>query len=398
MPDTEQTQATDEHAAAMDQGCPVNMFNLRRCGRPLHIPLPGFHDPIPVCIMHSLDPHKSSAEFQQEFERTLADPEGGIANFSGFVFPSSNYGRRLFPAKCIFNRAVFLGMADFTGATFDEEAIFSQAVFKQQANFPGCTFKGHAMFAWAVFTQGASFVQAKFMQEGRFHSATFARAVDFSAARFSGDAYFTYAKFMHNVYFNLVRFTSPANPEGNTNKKDPTKNFPFIPTTFERKADFRHVTFSERAEFRQTRFREDGALEASPVFGLARFDKPKLVVFHGTYLGRALFHNCDVSEFLFAKVRWRRRDNGKRAVFDEDERLKLDQEATITLLPEAGSHDSRNYGLVAELYQQLKKNYDDRRDYWTAGDFHYGEMEMKRLSSRQRKPMRRWLHQMVKAM
>ena len=218
------------------------------------------------------------------------------------------------------------------------------------------------------------------MQEGRFHSATFGHAVDFSAARFSGDAYFTFAMFMHNVHFNLIRLTTPAKPEGITDKNGAQERFPFIPTIFERKADFRDVTFSERAEFRQTRFRGDGVAEPGPVFSLARFDKPKLVIFYDTYLGQALFHNCDVSEFLFTKVRWRQRDNGKRMVFDEDERLKLDKEATIALLPDAESHDSRNYGLVAELYQQLKKNYDDRKDYWTAGDFHYGEMEMKRLA------------------
>jgi hypothetical protein len=30
----------------------------------------------------------------------------------------------------------------------------------------------------------------------------------------------------------------------------------------------------------------------------------------------------------------------------------------------------RDYGLIAELYEQVKKNYDDKRDYWTGGDFH----------------------------
>jgi hypothetical protein len=57
-----------------------------------------------------------------------------------------------------------------------------------------------------------------------------------------------------------------------------------------------------------------------------------------------------------------------------------------------GNPNDRNYDLIAELYQQLKKNYDDKRDYSTAGDFHYGEMEMKRLSSPQRNPVLRWLY------
>ena len=54
--------------------------------------------------------------------------------------------------------------------------------------------------------------------------------------------------------------------------------------------------------------------------------------------------------------------------------------ARFGLGAEKGTPDRRNYVVIAELYQQLKKNYDDRKDYWTAGDFHYGEMEMKRLA------------------
>jgi hypothetical protein len=50
--------------------------------------------------------------------------------------------------------------------------------------------------------------------------------------------------------------------------------------------------------------------------------------------------------------------------------------------------DPRNYSLIAESYQQLKRNYDGKGDYWTAGHWHYGEMEMKRLHNRWRS---RWL-------
>lgn len=63
-------------------------------------------------------------------------------------------------------------------------------------------------------------------------------------------------------------------------------------------------------------------------------------------------------------------------VFEED--LPLDNEYHSTLnLPGGGGRD---YGLIAQLYQQLKKNYDDHLDYWAADHFHYGEMEMQRLA------------------
>jgi hypothetical protein len=109
-------------------------------------------------------------------------------------------------------------------------------------------------------------------------------------------------------------------------------------------------------------------------------------------MGHALFHNCDVSRFVFSNVRWRERDGSqKQMVFEEI--ISTEDGDARALLPGKEAPDQRNYALIAELYQQLKKNYDDRRDYWTAGDFHYGELEMKRLHSPHRNKALRWLHQ-----
>jgi uncharacterized protein YjbI with pentapeptide repeats len=338
--------------------------------------------------MHSRDPQKSETVFQQEFERTLAAPDDGTANFSEFVFPSANYAKRQFSAKCIFNRAIFIGAADFFGARFCEPAIFSEAVFLQHANFFASTFLKEAVFAWATFTHGATFIAVKFVEEARFKWARFAQATDFSAARFSQDAHFNSAVFVGDVYFNVTR---PTVLPGMTYAVDTAVRFPFSATAFERKADFREATFSERAEFRQTQFREDGTGEPGAIFSSARFNRPSLVIFYDVYLGQALFHNCDVSDFQFAKVRWRNRTNGKRMVFEEGEDLRLDQADTVALLADRRGLDELNYALVAELYQQLKKNYDDRRDYWTAGDFHYGEMEMKRLATPNPSRVSQWI-------
>jgi hypothetical protein len=42
----------------------------------------------------------------------------------------------------------------------------------------------------------------------------------------------------------------------------------------------------------------------------------------------------------------------------------------------AGS--TRPWPQLERLYRELKQNYEDRRDYERAGDFHYGEKEMRR--------------------
>jgi len=179
------------------------------------------------------------------------------------------------------------------------------------------------------------------------------RAADFRRATFSGEAHFEAAKFLKRVNFS-------------------------------------QATFSARVLFRETKFREDDKHLPGPTFSLAHFEKPELVLFYQTYLGQALFQNCDVSKFQFSSVRWReRRANKKRMVFEQG--IDTEDAATVLRTPDQDPNN-RNYDLIAELYQQLKKNYDDKRDYWTAGDFHYGEMEMKRLSCPRRHPALRWLH------
>ena len=225
--------------------------------------------------------------------------------------------------------------------------------------FPSAPYSGREVKAKCVF------YRAKFTQDADFSHATFTQHADFSGARFTQDANFFRATFTGAADFSEARFTQDA--------------------------DFLGASFEDAAEFRETSFREDETGMLGPVFGLARFRRPEAVTFYKTYLGQALFHNCDISRLTFSDVRWRRRpDNGKRMLFEEV--VDPGWFRAEALKPKQGTADSRNYCLIAELYQQLKKNYDDRRDYWTAGDFHYGEMEMKRLSSRRKNPILRWLH------
>jgi hypothetical protein len=321
-----------------------------RCGRLIY-PAPE-HDEEPVCLMHSRDPQKSDSEFQQEFEGTLteATDRNEAADFTRFIFPSAKYAHREFKTRCRFDYATFTQQADFSDATFTQNASFSCATFTQNAIFDRAAFMQTAYFYGVKFAQEASFCRATFMQDAVFSHATLTQNACFLHAEFTQEAHFEEATFAELVHFIQARFAASA-------------------------------------AFRETVFRGDKKLEPEtddalpgPVFSLAQFEKPELVLFYKTYLGQALFHNCDVSKFVFSNVRWRQRPNGRRMVLEQGEKLDLTAAVAQALRPEEGSADERNYGLVAELYQQLKKNYDDRKDYWTAGDFHYGEMEMKRLA------------------
>jgi uncharacterized protein YjbI with pentapeptide repeats len=405
-PQVSAERAEAERAPAED-GCWVPMREEGPlCMRPIH-QAPAGVDEQPVCLMHSKDPAKSDEEFQKEFERILAAAGDGVADFTGFVFPRSTYQERKFAACCTFDRATFTQGADFSGArftqdasfrgaafakaasfiraTFTQRADFSAAAFTQAAHFIGATFTQHAIFSVATFTQGASFFGARFTQDAIFSGATFTQRADFNwatftqaatfrVATFTQDADFSGAAFAGSADFRDAVFTGPARfaplakSEGEEAK----------PCEFKNRVLFQDARFQDYADFREAVFGESGSSTARPVFSLARFEKPERVTFYKTWLGQTLFVNCDVSKLNFSGVEWGR-CGSRRQLYEET--VPLDGEAAEPLKPPPGSHDERNYHLIAETYHQLKKNYDSRGDPWRANDFHYGEMEMLRLSS-----------------
>jgi len=382
--------------------------------------------------MHTHDILKNKNAFHAEFQRILNQAGSGTADFTEFVFPEAVYPKHVFQAKCIFRFATFAGNIDFSrvqfmrraesfgakfevfanfaavthnddavfssanfaqsasfhSASFDRLAIFDSAKFEKNANFEAATFAQVADFTSAIFAQGADFSNAKFDQYAKYWYTAFTKSASFVRAAFVQDAGFFNADFAQDANFNTVRFTKNAYFAFAKFRGQAT----FESTLFQILADFSNTDFSGPAEFQGTQFRHDPeGTDQIPgaTFTRAKFAKPEEVVFYHTYLGQALFHLCNVTKVNFSDVTWRkRRKSGKRMAFEEE--VGLEHSGAEALKPVEGNRDERNRVLIAELYQQLKKNYDDRRDYWTAGDFHYGEMEMKRLSSRRENPLLRW--------
>lgn len=351
----EQEIASDESAAAKgsggETGCTIWMgLNdaFPRCGRKLHRAPKGI-DKKQVCLMHSKDPNKQSGrlfdKFRTEFERVLAEARKGEAHFERFVFPLLTF------------RGTFQAICNFNGATFTQDAKFFCAIFEQNAYFHGATFTQKADFRFATFTRDADFIGATFMQDADFYDATF--------GTFTQTADFTDATF--------------------TQKADLRR------TKFHGTVDWSRSRFCDQAEFRHTEFmpRNDGV--PSAIFPLAKFSKPGEIVFDEVDLSRVLFHNCDVSMVWFtSSAQWAKRDGDRGlAVFEES--ISLEQAS-----PRGLQRDGRrDYQAVAQIYHQLKKNYDARLDYWTANEFHFGEMEMKRLAVHANGPLlglRRRLH------
>jgi uncharacterized protein YjbI with pentapeptide repeats len=418
-------------------GCPVEMHFGARCGRSVH-PAPNY-DQVEVCLMHSNDPHKSESDFQEEIKSILESKEYGVADFTRFVFRTTDFMGQEFKAPVVFEHATFLEHAFFLNAVFLRDANFEQAhffssvnfreaEFKQEANFRHAKFQNSADFHKGKFSGSASFYEANFADETLFlgtmfedsvyfRKATFTKLVNFVGAKFKLGAFFSEATFKQKSNFTVAKFLESADFSGVTFEQEAqfnnarftdnayfyqttfvqdaeftavifTQNVYFSKAKFEQKADFRGAKFCGPVDFRETEFNRDEKLIPGPIFSLAEFSKPELVVFYNTYLGRALFQNCDVSKMTFWTVEWRKRKNNKKWMLFEE---VVDLASAEDLRPKKDVSLDRDFRSIAEVYQQLKKNFDDRKDYWTAGDFHYGEMEMKRLSSRAKWSKARWL-------
>src|SRR5208283_3548047 len=137
---------------------PVRMHGDRPCGRAIHHPIfmavPGEG---PVCLMHTRDPNKDDREFQQEFERILREAKDGLADFTRFIFPTSDYYNRTFTAECDFSSAMFTQQAQFSFATFTRKIKFDLVAFTYWTDFSEATFAQNASFLLTEFRQNTSF-------------------------------------------------------------------------------------------------------------------------------------------------------------------------------------------------------------------------------------------------
>jgi len=315
----------------------------------------------------------------------------GNVDFTAFVFPFGTqlkcpvYGDQFSESTVIsFQNAVFYGDADFAKVRFTQRVEFKEAKFHGTAGFTqarfysGCDFSrveflGHTNFTSAVFCDLADFWGAKFLRIAAFMGTTFERVADFRRTEFEGSASFLSAQFRDT-------------------------------------ADFRETTFRDAATFLSTAFRGEAifmgsdservfAPRSDAVFQEAIFSESEQVAFRHVFLGRAQFLGSDVRQVDFTDVDWARRPFwGPRwePLVARHDRLGSIIRCICRVWPnwlrprgryavadefwQIGKDEDKSYALIRKLYRQLQYNYEDHRDPVTAGDFHFGEMHMRRLS------------------
>ena len=409
------------------------------CGRPLHRAQVEA-DVHPVCLMHSMDTGKAVGELRECFfemiDSILTDAGEATANFFGFIFPDLDLGGKTYACAFNFSSAIFWEEAQFQHATFTKEVDFSGAEFAKAtfqgskfnqvdfrgarftrntdltwvtfhgiANFSGARFEGSADFRLSHFDVGSfrktQFASANFagaiFESGIFGGATFSRTAELGEVNFTEQADFEEVEFMEVADFQKSTFGKGANfsrcsYQGAAN---------FHETVFEGTVFWEASNFLGAAAYRQTQFRSSQMDRPSAIFALARFSKPDEVVFDRVDLSRVLFHNCDVSQLWFtSSVTWGRSGVREAVLFEETAGAEV---VDIWGLWTGNAWEKdrrlneghRDFNAIAQIYQQLKKNFDSRLDYWTADKFHFGEMEMKRLDTPVEGPilsLRQWWH------
>jgi uncharacterized protein YjbI with pentapeptide repeats len=326
-----------------------------------------------LCILHSRSPEKDKKAFDEALEEHR---KGKGDNFSYFVFPAlADFSKTEFKERADFmlvwfrdesrfDEAKFSGMANFTGTLFDGKTRFQETKFNNGAVF-SAQFADGAEFNAAQFDSRTSFSSAKFNQSAQasFQHAQFTGKTDFFSSTF-GETAFMWARFTGPVEFFHTKFIGKAN---------------FAATEFASQCRFINVQFNSGANFHGARFTaqtliatisELGGYGLPAVFSGGEVDFRDVTIYpldtisiRNADLGQSRFLGTDLRKAEFVGVKWPKK-GGRFRVHDEDAQLSEGQ--------------TRAWHDIEHLYRQLKQNYEDRKDYERASDFHYGEKEMRR--------------------
>jgi len=357
------------------------------------------------------------------FKNTYFD---GDANFSGVRFRS----------EAVFDGAEFAGKARFSGAGFDDWAVFMNATFHNGCDFSEATFAGEAVFSdvRCLGETRASFDGARFALDANFNGARFWN-VQFNTTEFSGrflsagahcarDAWFANAAFHASVTLGpmiagrrLVVDGAIFHEDGQVHASTPELSC--IRTRFSGRADLKlrwaevvldDALFLQRSWITGVQPFPDlddqwvgsGDARRSGKEDLPLQERPRLLSMREANVANLALSNIDMRACRFAKAQ-------------SVDQLRLEADCEFAETPRGrlrtvrrtlaeehewrSQHDRRPGGWhpyecrlpswvrpaetlnppeIAALYRSLRKALEDSKDEPGAGDFYYGEMEMRR--------------------
>jgi uncharacterized protein YjbI with pentapeptide repeats len=333
------------------------------------------------CIFHDTRKDKDITTFNNGIKRILENENSETYDFHGYVFPVIvDFSGFKFKKDVYFIDSKFVGNitlfreAEFTGKnTSFERAKFSGEI----ADFHKTKFLG----------ENISFSMAEFSSRYTdFEKTEFAsRNIEFGQSKFAGENTlfldtifsgermdFSWAEFLgKETNFITVKFSS--------------SNSNFIFTKFSGE----HTFFSwvefigERTNFTGTEF-----IGKEVNFYHSNFLK-KIVFTKATFKARTSFTGVDLGKCIFANVDLK---NVDFSLLEWDWKDKLSNETKLKeTLKELRVKKRECYFITSEIYQQLKVQFHNKRDFAKAGMFHFREQECKRKACKLPKDFFRWI-------
>lgn len=241
----------------------------------------------------------------------------------------------VFSQMISFRKAIFLGWADFRCITFNEEASFKYATFTQKADF-----------GWVNFLERADFERTRFQGETSFWETGFLSITNFDWARFSKQ--------------DQTIFEHTAFIECQYDPKSPSVTFKDI--VFPALVTFRRSDLS-RASFTDSNIEEVHFDECD--FGCLRVNPNK--------------HNkdCPFVKSEPRKILW-----DAKCISPSFASVSNRIWQTIVFWKQTEMVEAKQFENVETRYRQFKKNFEEKRDWESAGDFYHGEMLMRLMKYR----------------
>jgi uncharacterized protein YjbI with pentapeptide repeats len=347
---------------------------------------------------------------------------GDGAHFAEATFGDrTHFAEATFGARAFFRGATFGNGAFIYLASFGDQAGFGEVTFGDGAFFDGATFGDGASFDGATFGVRAAFNEATFGDRAAFNGAIFGDRAAFNGATFGDRAHFSEVTFGRSTVFTAVLVTGHLvlNGEfGEASRLDLTAQAVWarliLPAGGTIRVRWAKIYLEESAFPQPTILAPLPETSCSPAeaIALALFPRSEnylarpsvmslrwanlagLVIGENVSLAGCQFqgaHNLDKVRFEgrteFARAPHRFGGRGRQALAEEHRwRAAVRKENGWFAAPEwaADTPEPLRPATIATLYRGLRKGREDSKDEPGAADFYYGEMEMRRFSTRWR--------------
>lgn len=285
-----------------------------------------------------------------------------------------------FKGDICFSGIEFCEEADFSEATFHGNAVLGSATFNKEASFQNTKFLGPTYFAKISFFAETNFIDAQFFEgsdtsfdETKFRSLVMFDNAVFDKAFFRGAAFdeadfrkatFDSADFFKSTFAETVDFEECVFEKADFTEAKFLGDTNFVNTTFENEAKFSEVIFTSgsRVRFFGTEANMMFKPETNVSFQGARIHDPEQLTFHTVLLRPSWFVDTDARNLNFINAKWHRLLNNHKEFLQNEISVLQDQNIQSP------------HSLLAKTCRELYTNYEEKREYPTAGEFHYWSM------------------------